>query len=396
MKTKLVVALALGAVGVGALVYSFGMLGTGSAATTEYLTTTAAIGDVTEDVAATGTLETTASYGLVFGADPYLVEGDDAGPTSETTWPVTDVAVAVGDRVTKGDVLATADTTEVRAALDTATAELRSARISLRAAEDTLEDAEDADVTAQIRQAKIGLINAETQVADAKAKVEDLRAQLAAAVLTAPIDGIVSEVTITAGFDAPSGAAIVVAAPTFQITTDVVESDLADIEVGQPASVTIDALDADVSGTVSAISPVAGDGSSGVVSYPVTITITDAPADARAGMSADVTITIASATGVLTVPASALQGTEGDYRVLTLGADGTPVATPVEVGLVTSTLAEITSGLSEGTAVVTGTASDLAGTDDGSGGFTGGGVAVPIGGGGPPPEVRQRFVQDGN
>lgn len=397
MKTKLVVALALGAVGVGALVYSFGMLGTGSATTIEYLTTTAAIADVTEDVAATGSLETTASYGLAFGAKPYLVSGDDAAPTSETTWPVTDVVVAVGDRVAKGDVLAIADTTEVKADLDKATAELRSARISRRAAKATLEDAEDADVTAQIRQAKIGLINAETQVADAEAKVADLRAQWAAATLTAPIDGVVSEVNVTPGFDAPSGAAIVVAAPTFQITTDVVESDLSDVKVGQTADVTIGALDADVTGTVTAISPIAGDASSGVVSYPVTITLSDAPADARAGMSADVTVTIASATNVLTVPASALQGTGGDYRVLILGADGTPVATPVEVGLVSSTLAEITSGLDEGTAVVTGTASDLAGTDQGNGGgFVGGGVGVPIGGGGPPPEIRRQFQQDGN
>jgi macrolide-specific efflux system membrane fusion protein len=396
MKTRLVLALALGAVGVGAVVYSFGLLGSSSAATTEYLTAAATVGDVTEDVAATGSLETTASYGLAFGADPYLVSGEDSAPTSEATWPVTDVAVAVGDRVAKGDALATADTAEVQADLEQAKAELRSARISLRAAKATLEDAEDADDTAQIRQAKIGLINAETQVADAEAKVADVRAQLASGTLTAPIDGVVSQVNITAGFDAPSGAAIVVAAPTFQIITDVVESDLADVKVGQTADVTIDALDADVTGTVTAISPVAGDASSGVVSYPVTITLTDAPADARAGMSADVTITIASATGVLTVPASALQGTDGDYRVLTLGADGTPVATPVEVGLVTSTLAEITSGLSEGTAVVTGTASDLAGTDQSNGGgFVGGGVAVPIGGG-PPGGGPQRFQQDGN
>ena len=71
------------------------------------------------------------------------------------------------------------------------------------------------------------------------------------------------------------------------------------------------------------------------------------------------TITIASATGVLTVPSSALQGADGDYAVMTLGADGTPQRQPVEVGLLTSTTAEITSGLAEGTAVVTGTASDL-------------------------------------
>ena len=54
--------------------------------------------------------------------------------------------------------------------------------------------------------------------------------------------------------------------PTLQITTDVVESDLADIKVGQEAAVSVSAIDANVTGTVSAISPVASsDSNSGVV-----------------------------------------------------------------------------------------------------------------------------------
>ena len=98
-------------------------------------------------------------------------------------------------------------------------------------------------------------------------------------------------------------------------------------------------------------------------------------------MTADVTITIASATNVLTVPAAALRGTDGDYRVLTMGADGTPVSTAVQVGLVTNTAAEIKSGLDEGTAVVIGTAAQRTGTTTPTGGFGG---AFPVGGGGGP------------
>ena len=120
-----------------------------------------------------------------------------------------------------------------------------------------------------------------------------LKAQIAVATLKSPIDGIVTEVNVTAGFDAPSGAAIVVDSTTLQITTDVVESDLADIKVGQEAAVSVSAIDANLTGTVSAISPVASsDSNSGVVSYPVTITLANAPATARAGMSADVTVTV--------------------------------------------------------------------------------------------------------
>ena len=71
-------------------------------------------------------------------------------------------------------------------------------------------------------------------------------------------------------------------------------------------------------------------------------------------MTADVTITIDSATNVLTVPAAALRGSTGNYSVLVLGADGTPTAQPVEVGLITNTTAEIKSGLTDGQQVVTG------------------------------------------
>jgi len=153
--------------------------------------------------------------------------------------------------------------------------------------------------------------------------------------------------------------------------------------------VAITALDQQVSGTVSAISPVAStdSSSSGVVSFPVTIELTGAPANARSGMSADVTVTTASATGVITLPSAALRGNAGNYSVLTLAADGSTTPTPVEVGLVTNTLAEIKSGLAEGTEVVTGTAAALAGTSNGNG-LAGGGIAIPGGGGAFPRQIR--------
>jgi RND family efflux transporter MFP subunit len=388
MKLKILAVVALGAVGVGAAIFAMGGLSASAANATEYLTSAAQTGDVTDDVAATGALETQSSYGLVFGSDPYLMTDTASAPNSTATWPVTEVKVEVGDTVAEGDVLATADTADLKRDLADATNALKSAQVSLRAAKSDLSDAEDADVTAQIRQAKIGLYNAESQVSKAQQDRDAIKAQIAAATIKAPIGGIVTEVNVTKDYDAPSGAAIVVASTTLQITTDVVESDLADIKVGQTAKVALSAIDAEVTGTVAAISPVASsDSNSGVVSYPVTVTLANPPATARAGMSADVTITIQSATNVLTVPAEALRGTAGDYTVLVLGADGQPAAQAVEVGLVTSTTAEIKSGLAEGQAVVTGTSTAQNATSNANGGF-GGGVAIP--GGGP---IR---IEDGN
>jgi macrolide-specific efflux system membrane fusion protein len=293
---------------------------------------------------------------------------------------VTEVSAKVGDRVDVGAPLAIADTTELQLQLDAATNDLLTAKIGRNGAEDDLDDAEDDEDSERIYQAQTQLYAAENQVSEAQAKVDDLRAQIAGATLLAPVAGLVTEVNVRAGFDAPGGAAFVIDATTYEVTTDVVESDLVDVELGQTADVRVDAIDADLTGTVTAISPVSDDSSgSGVVSYPVTVTLDEVPPELHSGMSADVTITTASATNVLTIPSAALLGSDGDYRVRTLDADGDPVATPVEVGLVTASTAEITSGLTEGQAVVIGTASDLAGTTkDGSDGF--GGVAVPGGG----------------
>ena len=383
MKLKLAAVALLCAVGVGALVYSFGGFGASAAQGPEYLTATAAVGDVTAEIAATGTLAATSRTAVAFGLDAWIVNDGVSSPASQATFRVTEVTAAVGSTVKAGDTLAVAESPDLERQLTAATYDQESAQLSLSNAEDTLEEAEDDDDTTQIRQATISRNNALKQVADADAKVAEIGAQLAAATLTAPIGGVITEVNIATGFDAPAGAAIVIDAPGFQVTTDVVESDLASVEVGQTATVSIDAVGADVTGTVTAISPLATQGGS-VVSYPVTVVLDETPEDAHAGMSADVTITTATAEGVLTVPTAALQGTEGNYRVRTLAVDGTVTAVPVEVGLATASLAEITSGLSAGTTVVTGTASDLAGTSTtGTGGFGGpGGGFVPGGGGG--------------
>lgn len=375
MRRKLLALVVLVALGVGALAVSVGAVGAKPATATEYLTAPASVGDVTNDVAATGALASATTYGLVFGSDPYLATADAVAPTSTVTWPVTDVKVKPGDTVKKGQALATAATTDVRRQLARATIDLRTANMQNTLAHVQWTDARDADDLAAERQALLQVYAAQKAVSQATEARQTLQAALRKATLTSPIDGVVTTVTVASGFDAPAGAAIEVASNDLTVTTNVVESDLADIKIGQPAAVTVDAVGSTIEGTVTDISPVATDSSSGVVQYPVTVALKNVPSPARPGMSADVAITIASAQNVVTVPASALQGTDGDYAVMTLGTDGTPQRVPVQVGLITNASAEIKSGLDAGTPVVIGTTADLVGTSNG--GF--GGFGVPGG-----------------
>ena len=83
---------------------------------------------------------------------------------------------------------------------------------------------------------------------------------------------------------------------------------------------------------------------------------------------------------MIAVPAIALVGSSGNYSVRIIDADGPSQLVPVQVGLVTTSLAEIQSGVSAGDTVVIGTVSARTSTTTGT---TGGGVAIRgIGGGG--------------
>ena len=80
-------------------------------------------------------------------------------------------------------------------------------------------------------------------------------------------------------------------------------------------------------------------------------------------MSATVTVTTASVDNVLRVPATALQGSAtAGYTVQVLNGDGSVSTMDVQVGLVTTSMAQITSGLSEGDSVVVGTSTTRTGT----------------------------------
>jgi macrolide-specific efflux system membrane fusion protein len=164
------------------------------------------------------------------------------------------------------------------------------------------------------------------------------------------------------------------------VTADFTESDLPALHVGQAASVTIKALAAAVAGKVSAIAPSSSAGSGGVVSYTVTVDLTNPPATLRSGMSAQVSVTIAQASAVLAVPTTALQSSAEGYAVDVLGPDGRPRSQIVTVGLITSSFTEIQAGLAEGDRVVVGTATQRQTGLPGA--FPGGGVRFGGGAGG--------------
>src|SRR3954447_2418096 len=387
MKLKLVGVVLLLAIGVAAVALATGIVPTTRASQTSFLTAAVTRTNVANDIAATGTIEPTARYALAFGQPAQQFSGDTVPTGSGTgtaSWPVKTVAVAVGDPVKKNQVVATADTTTLHNDRLNALDSWRVARIQLKTANTALSDAIDAGRTGdELDQLRSSVFNARTRVRDAEKAVSDANTKLSAATLRSPVDGVVTEVDISKGVDAPNGAALVIDGNAFQVTADVVEGDLANVKNGQPATVTVAAIGDSIGGSVARISPTptaSTSTSNNVVSYPVTVTLQNPPAAVRSGMSADISITIAAAQSVLAVPTTALVGSDGQYAVRVPTETGTPEVKPVTVGLVTNAMAEIRSGLSEGDLVITGTASQSQ-TTAAPGGF-GGGVGIPFGGGG--------------
>ena len=384
MRLKLFAILVLLVVAGGAVVVSMGGLTPTTSAATSLLTAAAAVADVTDEIAATGTIEADAGYSLAFGQAPVETdgaaesEGDEAGDSlaASITWSVMELAVAVGDHVTEGQVLATADTDDLEARIADAKRAEKSAALQLRQAEI---DRANADTAAERRQTQTALYNAQTADANAEEDLDALEALRDHATLVAPASGIVTAIEIREGADAPSGAAITLISDSLRVVTSVVESDVAAIEAGQAATVEVAAIDAVLQGSVAAIDPVGSDsGTNGVVAFAVTVTVDAPPAGLRPGMSADITIVAASATDVLAIPSRALSGGAGSYTVRVVAADGSVSTRPVQVGLVTASLAEITSGLQAGEEVVTGTSSDQNGTTNvgGPGVFPAGGQVI--------------------
>ena len=223
----------------------------------------------------------------------------------------------------------------------------------------------------------------QASVTNAKESVRQAQLRVYQATLRSPVDGLVVAVNVVAGATAPSGVAVAVAEVALEVSATVTETDLPALQLGQATSVTITATGAIVDGTVSEIDPKGtAAGSGGVVSYPVVVSLQSPPPGIASGMSAQVAVTTALAQNVLAVPSVALVGSNGQYDVRVLDAAGQPQLQSVQVGLITTSLAEIQSGLTAGETVITGTNTPRQGTTSTAGGLSGGGGLFRGAGGG--------------
>jgi multidrug resistance efflux pump len=124
----------------------------------------------------------------------------------------------------------------------------------------------------------------------AKLAIQTAQNNLDATRLVAPFPGEVASITASIGDYVSPGQVILVVSDVNHLhveTTDLSERDVPGVKLGQTATVSVKALNQDVAGKVTAISPLA-DTLGGDVVYKVTIALDKLPLNLRAGMSVEV------------------------------------------------------------------------------------------------------------
>jgi HlyD family secretion protein len=262
---------------------------------------------------------------------------------------------------------------------------------------------------ASIAQNKIGLVQDQATIAQDELSVENDSKSLGETQLVALVTGTITAVNgsvgevVNGGGSSTSGTATSTSTSAtgtgtgagtslvtiqglrqLQVVASIAEADAIKVQVHQTASITLPSLpNTVVRGVVTAIAPVSTIVSN-VVTYPVTISVTNPPASLRDGMTADVSIVVQTATNVLELPSAAITTTGGTSTVEVLSKSGVQTSTKVTLGLVGTTDTQITSGVTEGETIAEPTASVSAATSTATpaaGGLGGGGRG--FGGGAP-------------
>ena len=230
-----------------------------------------------------------------------------------------EVLVREGDKVSKGQVLARFETSELQArvkerqsAVDAARAEARwTARD--RADKETLATRNIVSQSA-VDQARSTAENRASMVAVSEAQLEVARKNLADAEVRAPFDGVVGERIANQGESLPIDGKILALLDTshVEVTAQMPAADVVRLKVGQPAKVTLEGFgDRVFEGRITRISPTAQPGSR---SIPVYVEISDRHDALRGGLFATGSVVVQEKGHALAVPVSAMRKDDrGDF-----------------------------------------------------------------------------------
>ncbi len=342
--------------------------------------------------------------------------------SSDISARVTEMLVEEGEEVTEGQVLLRLDPTRFQASLSRSQAALLQAQAQvaqaranylqaqrdaqrladLRARDSllvSLQDVENAQTQEEVQRSL--LESAEYGVSQSQAAVEESRDNVSKTIIRAPMAGRVTRLNVEEGetvivgtMNNPGSLVLTVSdLSVMEVVLEVDETDVPDIQLGDSATVELDAFpDRDFAGVVTEIgnsairspSASAGTGQTPTIDFEVVVTLRNPGVELRPDLSATADLVTATRDDALSIPIIALtvrelspdsaatagaSGTSGaasptgddtaaDAPVEVEGAyvvrDGSATFMAVEIGIAGQEYFEVLSGLAEGDTVVSG------------------------------------------
>lgn len=251
---------------------------------------------------------------------------------TQTSGTINELFVDFNTEVKRGQILATLDSSSLEAQMEQARANILYAQANQEKAEAALQDAKRTAERNRIlyeknfiarndlEVAETNLLAAQAQVKAVKAQVEQAKAALKQAEVNlrytkilSPVNGVVISrnvdvgQTVAASFQTPTLFTIAEDLTQMQINASIVEADVGGIIEGQPVEFTVDAYpDMSFKGKVFQIrnAPVTVQN---VVTYDVIIRVANPGLRLKPGMTANVSIIVATRDNVLSVPNATLR-----------------------------------------------------------------------------------------
>ncbi|OSQ50580.1 efflux RND transporter periplasmic adaptor subunit [Marivita geojedonensis] len=311
------------------------------------------------------TTSTMAETVSVFGE---VVAGRESAVAARVGGVAQEVPVRVGDRVAQGDILARLDTELLEIELAQAEAQIAIARAGISVSEARLDRAEKAFRRAEtLRQnstiAEAQLEERASDFAEARGAqqealariqasqnaVEQARYRLDNAVVRAPFDAVVLDVTTEVGQFIASGSQVATLIDTsaLEIEANVPARYVSALRVDQPVTATTDIGDT-VTLTLRAILPTEF---AATRTRPVRFEVAGTDMAIAVGQTVTLDVPVSAPREVLVVPKDALVQAQGGWSVF-VNQDGKAMPRNVEIGAALNNSFEVLSGLTEGDEVV--------------------------------------------
>ena len=276
------------------------------------------------------------------------------------------VNVKKGQRIKKGDLIASLDNLEANLNYERAVIEVNSTESGMNTSKAELERVKTlyekgSAPLKDYQSAKNNYQNALSQFEAAKRNLEIQRSRISYGIIYSPSDGIIAKTSGKENERVPAGHvfAILNAGDKKKVGMELPENIINQVTIGLKVDIEFSTLpDVSFAGNVIEVSPIT---SSNAATYPVDIEINNPSEQIRPGMSANVTFNFSSSNeqqeNTIIVPIKAVgEDSKGNFVFLIETEDnlsGVAIKTKVEIGDITATGFEIKSGLQLGQIIAT-------------------------------------------